>query len=167
LKYIITIYIIAPFSPNKIGGIINLDPLLRGLCEQHIDEKMLEIDIQEILDVVQVLDLPVSSKEDASIGLFLGMIYDVLVTQCMKVYSRHPSSEEISDYYTVMGRRAYEFKSVLNKNHLLPDHEKENIECESILEVDEEQLRDIEIDWGARSRKRSNHTIFGIPIPVR
>ena len=142
-----------------------MDPLLRGLCEQRIDETLLEIDIQEILDVVTVLDLPVASKEDASIGLFLGMIYDVLDTQCMKVYSRHSNSEEISDYYTVMGRRAYEFKSVLNKHHLLPEHEKENIESENILEVDEEQLRDIEIDWGARSRRKSNHTIFGIPIP--
>ena len=144
-----------------------MDPLLRGLCEQHIDETLLAIDIQEILDVVKVLDLPVSSEEDASIGLFLGMVYDVLVTQCMKVYSRHPNPEEISDFYIILSRRAYEFKSVLSKYHLLSEQPLENNELENILEVDEEPLRDIEIDWGASSRKKSNYKIFGIPIPLR
>ncbi len=144
-----------------------MDPLLRGLCEQHIDETILEIDIQEILDVVNVLDLPVASKEDASTGLFLGMVYDVLVTQCMKVYNRHPNPEEISDFYIILSRRAYEFKSVLNKYHLLSERPKENNELENIPEVDEEPLRDIEIDWGASSRKKSKYTIFSIPIPMR
>lgn len=143
-----------------------MDPLLRGHCEQHIDEKLLEIDIQQILDIVKVLDLPISSEEDASIGIFLGIIYDVLATQCTKVCNRHPNSEEISDFYNILSRRANEFKTIFEKHHLLNEQEKEQHEIENTIEAVKLQIPDIEIDWGVRTRKKSKHKLFGIPLPI-
>ena len=131
-----------------------MDPLLRGLCEQHIDEKMLENDVQAIMDVVKVLELPVSSQDDALVGIFLGMIYDVLDTQCKKIYDRHPNPEEISDFYNIVSRRAHEFKALLN-NHLI----------RAPAQVEEEQLHDIEIDWKATTKRKPTRSIFNIPLP--
>ncbi len=94
---------------------VNLDPLLRGLCEQQIDEKLFGIEIQYINDFVDTLDLPVSSKEDIALGLFLGTIYNELKTQCMNVYNRPPEKEEIYDYHLILKRRAYEVKEKIRE----------------------------------------------------
>jgi hypothetical protein len=132
-----------------------LDPLLRGLCEQHIDVKILESDVQEMTDVVKILELPVSSNDDALIGIFLGMMYDILDTQCKKVYDRYPNPEEISGFYNILSRRAHEFKALLN-NPLI----------RSRARVEEEQLDDIEIEWNPIKKRKSYRSIFHIPIPT-
>jgi hypothetical protein len=82
------------------------------------------------------------------------MIYDVLDTQCKKIYDRHPNPEEISDFYNIMSRRSYEFRALLD-NHLI----------RARARIDEEQLHDIEIDWKATTKRKSPRSIFNIPIP--
>lgn len=144
-----------------------MDPLLRGLCERQIDEKLLECDIQEMRDVIDILDLPVSSKDDASLGLFLGVIYNVLDTECLRVYGRRPSREEMSDFYLLLRRRACEIMDAMNVSRRIPESgREEGGDFESILDLEEDVLPDIEVDWGAASRRRSKREIMGIPLPV-
>ena len=94
---------------------VPLDPLLRGLCEQQIDEKLSGGEIQYINDFVDALDLPPSSKEHVALGLFLGTVYNELATQCMKVYNRPPEREEIYDYHLILKRRAYEVREKIKE----------------------------------------------------
>jgi hypothetical protein len=145
-----------------------MDPLLRGLCEEHIDEKILESDFNEINKIVEILDLQITSKEDVSIGLFLGIIYDVLNNQCMKVYKRPPNIDEINDFLHILERRTVEFRVLLNK----PQEKENNFEASIKIDFEdnnvdhESQMDDIEIDWNASSKRRKRRTIMGIPIPL-
>ena len=88
-----------------------MDPLLRGLCEQHIDKKLSMGDIQDIMDLVETLDILVTSKEDAALGLFLGSIYNQLSSHCLKLYDRPPERNEIQDYNLILKRRSSEIKA--------------------------------------------------------
>lgn len=98
---------------------VPLDPLLRGLCEQQIDEKLSGGEIQYISDFVDALDLPPSSKEHVALGLFLGTVYNELSTQCMKVYNRPPEREEIYDYHLILKRRAYEVSEKIKELNIM------------------------------------------------
>ena len=118
-------------------------------------------------DVIDILDLPVSSKDDASLGLFLGVIYNVLDTECLRVYGRRPSREEMSDFYLLLRRRACEIMDAMNVSRRIPESgREEGGDFESILDLEEDVLPDIEVDWGAASRRRSKREIMGIPLPV-
>lgn len=92
-----------------------MDPLLRGLCEQHIDKKLSMGDIQDIMDLVETLDILVTSKEDAALGLFLGTIYNQLSSHCLKLYDRSPERNEIQDYNLILKRRANEIKAKIEQ----------------------------------------------------
>jgi hypothetical protein len=88
-----------------------VDPLLRGLCEQHIDEKLAEGEIQNIRGLVEVLEIPATAIEDTSFGLFLGTVFSYLNNHCIKLYNRLPRGDEIDEYYQILRRRAPEIKT--------------------------------------------------------
>lgn len=63
------------------------------------------------MDLVETLDILVTSKEDAALGLFLGTIYNQLSSHCMKLYDRPPERNEIQDYHLILKRRSSEIKA--------------------------------------------------------
>lgn len=88
-----------------------MDPLLRGVCEQYIDSMLREGEIEKIRRLVDLLDLPIASKMDASLGVFIGAIYSQLDAHYLKMYNRLPKKEEVEDYHGILRRRASEIKS--------------------------------------------------------
>jgi len=60
------------------------------------------------------LDLPVASKEDVSLGIFIGTIYSQLNVHHLKMYNRPPKKEDVEDYYAILRRRSEEVKSKFN-----------------------------------------------------
>lgn len=114
-----------------------MDPLLRGLCEQQIDKKLSGSNIQDIKNLVEILHLPVMSKEDAALGMFLGSIYNQLGTQCMKMYDRLPEMDEIHDYHLILKRRVREIKAKIAQLE-------ESNKLEAIADDDVEPEKDTE-----------------------
>lgn len=88
-----------------------MDPLLRGVCEQYIDMKLEEKEIEKVRQLVDTLDLPVASKNDVSLGIFIGAIYSQLNIHHLKMYNRSPKKEDVEDYYSILRRRSEEIKS--------------------------------------------------------
>jgi len=129
--YIITIYIIAPSSvrPGKREK-VSMDPLLRGLCEQHIDEKLAEGEIRKILGLVEVLDIPAAALEDTLFGLFIAAVYSYLDNHCIKLYNRFPKRDEIDEYHRILRRRTPEIKTMIT-GHIAPE---KRAELEAIVD---------------------------------
>jgi len=157
---------------------ITLDPLLRGLCELKIEEKLTDIKIDTITKLIDRLELGANTKEDAAFMIFLGTIYDELNNQCLKVYERLPNDEEISSFHHLLKKRFEEIKKKFSEHsaqkHLreLDQNAVENIvlplEMIGDIEKDTQYLpdnfgvtHDIEIDFYKKRRRRS---ILGIPI---
>lgn len=88
-----------------------MDPLLRGVCEQCIDSMLEEGEIERIMNIVNMLDLPVASREDAALGAFMGTMYSQLDAHYLKMYNRPPKRDEIEEYHSILRRRAHEIKS--------------------------------------------------------
>jgi len=88
-----------------------MDPLLRGVCEQCIDSMLEEGEIERIMNIVNMLDLPVASREDATLGAFMGTMYSQLDAHYLKMYNRPPKMDEIEEYHSILRRRAQEIKS--------------------------------------------------------
>lgn len=173
-----------------------MNPLLRGVCEQLIDEKIFGNELQCITDLVNELDLPSSSREDLAIGVFIGTMFYELRNQCTKMYNRAPKVEEVGDYHLILRRRASEIREKLmelntlkkienigditkKKENDLEKYDKSNQDSPRILEnslnlYDPEKayderarsMPDIKIDFNASSRKQRRH-ILGIPIVPR
>lgn len=96
-----------------------MDPLLRGVCEQCIDAMLGDGEIDKIRKLVDMLDLPIASNEDASLGVFIGSMYSQLEAHYLKMYNRLPKKNEIEDYHSILRRRAPEIKSkfISQTNH--------------------------------------------------
>jgi hypothetical protein len=90
---------------------VTMDPLLRGVCEQCIDFMLEEGEIERIMNIVNMLDLPVASREDAALGAFMGTMYSQLDAHYLKMYNRPPKRDEIEEYHGILRRRAHEIKS--------------------------------------------------------
>ncbi len=88
-----------------------MDPLLRGVCEQYIDLRLEDKEIEKVRKLVDTLDLSVASKEDVSLGIFIGTIYSQLNIHHLKMYNRPPKKEDVEDYYAILRRRSEEIKS--------------------------------------------------------
>lgn len=115
LRYITTINIRAPFSDQARNGEKGLmDPLLRGVCELYIDMKLEDSEIEKIRELAEMLDLPVASKEDVSLGIFMGTVYSQLNIHYLKMYNRLPKKEDVDNYHQILRRRAEEIKSHFN-----------------------------------------------------
>lgn len=115
LRYITTINIMAPSSDQARNGERGLmDPLLRGVCELYIDMKLEDSEIEKIRKLAEMLDLPVASKEDVSLGIFMGTVYSQLNVHYLKMYNRLPKKEDVDSYHQILQRRAEEIKSHFN-----------------------------------------------------
>jgi hypothetical protein len=127
LRYITTINIRAPSSDQARNGDRGLmDPLLRGVCELYIDMKLEDSEIEKIRKLAEMLDLPVASKEDVSLGIFMGTVYSQLNIHYLKMYNRLPKKEDVDNYHQILRRRAEEIKSHFNlstapRGTLLPE----------------------------------------------
>lgn len=88
-----------------------MEPLLRGVCEQCIDSMLEEGEIDRIMNIIYMLNLPVASMEDAALGAFMGTIYSQLDAHYLKMYNRPPKRQEIEEYHGILRRRAQEIKS--------------------------------------------------------
>jgi hypothetical protein len=119
-----------------------------------------------MIDVVEALNLPVSSEKDAAIGFFLGIIHDVLNTQCMKIYNRNPNRDEINEFYRLLSRRTQEIITVINQQKMAYEQEACKRHFEKINPPDECTVSDIDIDWNINTRK-SERSILGIPLSFR
>jgi hypothetical protein len=171
-----------------------MNPLLRGVCEQLIDEKIFGNELQCITDLVNELDLPSSSREDLATGVFIGTMFYELRNQCIKMYNRAPKVEEVGDYRLILKRRASEIREKLielntlkkienigdiikNKENDLGEYDKVNQDSARILgnslnlydpeKAYDERIRtmpEIKIDFSASSRIKQRRHILGIPI---
>jgi hypothetical protein len=174
-----------------------MNPLLRGLCEQQIDEKIFGDELLCITDLVNELELPSSSKEDLAIGVFLGtMIYE-LRNQCIKMYNRPPKVDEVGDYHLILKRRAPEIREKImelntlkkienigdgiksikndleeydNTTHCLDGMHENFLDLYDLEKEHDNRIRarpEVQIDFDARSKFKQRRHILGIPIPIR
>jgi len=100
-----------------------MDILIRGLCEQYIDCKLEESEIQEVRDLFNNLDIPIS-KKDMVLGYFLGAANSQLKNLSMTVYNRAPEPTELESYQRILVRRFPEIMAKINSQ--IPDDEEES-----------------------------------------
>ncbi len=100
-----------------------MDILIRGLCEQYIDCKLEESEIQEVRDLFNNLDIPLS-KNDMVLGYFLGAANSQLKNLSMTVYNRAPEPNELESYQRILVRRFPEIMAKINSQ--IPDDEEES-----------------------------------------
>ena len=84
-----------------------MDVLIRGLCEQYIDNKLEESEVRGVRDLIDSIDLPVTT-EDVLLGYFLGSASSQLRNFYMAVYNRVPEKEEAERFQELLVRRAPE-----------------------------------------------------------
>jgi hypothetical protein len=80
------------------------------VCEQYIDSKLEDGEIEKIKRLVDILNLSVSSKEDASLGVFIGSIYSQFDINYLKMYNKLPEKDDIEDYHRILRRRSHEIR---------------------------------------------------------
>lgn len=90
-----------------------MDILIRGLCEQYIDCKLEESELQEVRDLFNNLDIPIS-KNDMVLGYFLGAANSQLKNLSMTVYNRAPEPIELESYQRILVRRFPEIMAKIN-----------------------------------------------------
>ena len=57
-----------------------------------------------------MLDIPLSSKEDTLLGVFIGNIYSQFDIHCLKMYNKLPEKDDIEDYHRLLRRRSHEIR---------------------------------------------------------
>ena len=84
---------------------------IRGLLEQHLDERLMEQEMRNACEVISSLDLQVSSQTDTEIGFFLGNAFSQMKTIYTSLYSREPTPEETQEFIAIIKRRVAEIKA--------------------------------------------------------
>jgi len=139
-----------------------LDPLLRGVCEQYIDYKLADGEIEKIKALLERLDLPTKSREDAALCVFLGIIYSQIDNHYMLMYNRFPSESEVEDYNRILQRRATEIRTRFMEGP-------EGSEIDSTGQnreddyAEEEQVNDDRFSFDTTARSQQITNILGIP----
>jgi hypothetical protein len=90
-----------------------MDILIRGLCEQYIDCKLEESELQEVRDLFDNINIPIS-KNDVLLGFFLGAANSQLKNLSMTVYNRAPEPTELESYQRILVRRFPEIMAKIN-----------------------------------------------------
>ncbi|EMR73171.1 hypothetical protein MCGE09_00008 [Thaumarchaeota archaeon SCGC AB-539-E09] len=146
-----------------------MDPLLRGVCEQYIDNKLEGDEVRKIRKLVDILDIPFSSKEDVALGLFMGTIFSYIHNHYMSMYNRQPKKNEILEYHHILRRRADEIKSMFNlgpQNKWEPDLEfvqENNLDETPPEDVEEVEENDEKFSFDSNARNEPASNILGIP----
>jgi len=173
-----------------------MNPLLRGLCEQQIDEKIFGDELLSITNLVNELELPSSSREDLAIGVFLGSMLYELRKQCLKMYNRPPKVDEVEGYHLILKRRASEIREKIIELNTLKKIEniseiirtennpkeydnttygsiemhKNLLDLYDLEKPHDNRIRtrpEVQIDFDTRSKYKRRHHILGIPIYTR
>ena len=123
-----------------------MDILIRGLCEQYIDYKLEESQIRAVRDLIDSVELPVST-EDVLLGYFLGAADSQLRNFTMTVYNRAPEKDEIEYFQEILVRRTPEI--IARIINLIPfDEGEDDLEAldEGDEEISEDELQEILLD---------------------
>ncbi len=123
-----------------------MDILIRGLCEQYIDYKLEESQIRAVRDLIDSVELPVST-EDVLLGYFLGAADSQLRNFTMTVYNRAPEKEENEYFQEILVRRTPEI--IARIINLTPfDEGEDDLETldEGNEEINEDELQEILLD---------------------
>jgi len=139
-----------------------LDPLLRGVCEQYIDCKLADGEIEKIKALLERLDLPTKSREDAALGVFLGIIYSQIDNHYMLMYNRFPSESEVEDYNRILQRRAPEIRARFMEWPEGSEIDSTGQDCEDDY-AEEEQVNDDRFSFDTTARSQQITNILGIP----
>lgn len=139
-----------------------MDPLLRGVCEQYIDCKLADGEIEKIKALLERLDLPTKSREDAALGVFLGIIYSQIDNHYMLMYNRFPSESEVEDYNRILQRRAPEIRARFMEWPEGSEIDSTGQDCEDDY-AEEEQVNDDRFSFDTTARSQQITNILGIP----
>jgi hypothetical protein len=116
------------------------------LCEQYIDYKLEESQIRAVRDLIDSVELPVST-EDVLLGYFLGAADSQLRNFTMTVYNRAPEKEENEYFQEILVRRTPEI--IARIINLTPFDEGED-DLMALVEGDEkiseDELQEILLD---------------------
>jgi len=187
-RYITTINITG-LSPG-IGkeGSISMDVLLRGLCEQQIDDTLGETLSEEYFSLFHELDISEESRRCFLMGYIAGRTRSRLNSSSLAMYGRPLEGEEIDLFAEIIGRR---MDGILDR--VLNDEIVKYAKIESVVEepqpeaiteqeenLDEEELEEIPLKTVATignleveeerfsfkisGRKKATPTILGIPV---
>lgn len=123
-----------------------MDILTRGLCEQYIDYKLKESEIMEVKDLIDSIELPLSTN-DVLLGFFLGAASSQLKNFTMTVYNRVPEKAEIERYRKILVRRAPEIVARLINRAPIDEHQQAIVEdpVEIELEINESTISEIKL----------------------
>ena len=119
-----------------------MDILIRGLCEQYIDCKLEEGELQEVRNLFKNLDISIS-KNDMVLGYFLGAANSQLKNLSMTVYNRAPEPAELESYQRILVRR---FPEIMDK-------------IISQIAADEEEPDVMTLDDGKKSKGKQQPVI--------
>jgi hypothetical protein len=169
-----------------------MDILIRGLCEQFIDYKLEESQIRAVRDLIDSVELPVST-EDVLLGYFLGAADSQLRNFTMTVYNRAPEKEENEYFQEILVRRTPEIIArIINLTPFDEDDEEisegelqeillnepEEIEPETeepivpeielspvaTIDASEGSAEGMKFSFKSRSLKKQVETVLGIPV---
>jgi len=99
---------------------------VRGLLEQHLDEKLMAEEMKKASEVIECLGLEVTSPSDTELGFFLGNAFAQMKAVYASLYSREPTQEETQEFIAIVKRRVSDIQiktSVPFETNLITVHE--------------------------------------------
>ena len=99
---------------------------VRGLLEQHLDEKLMAGEMKKASDVINSLGLEMTTPSDTELGFFLGNAFAQMKGVYTSLYSREPTQEETREFISIVRRRVSEIQdrtSVPFETNLITVHE--------------------------------------------
>jgi hypothetical protein len=155
-----------------------MDVLLRGLCEQQIDDLLDDTLSQEYSSLFDELSITEESRSCFLMGYIAGRSRSRLNSSSLAMYNRPLKGEEIDLFAEIIGRRMEDILDrVLNQENEKPQPE---ISTESEDNLDEEEVKEIPLktvttignleveekkfSFKINGRKKATPTILGIPL---
>jgi len=83
---------------------------VRGLLEQHLDEKLMAEEMKKASEVIECLGLEVTTPSDTELGFFLGNAFAQMKAVYTSLYSREPTQEETQEFIAIVKRRVSEIQ---------------------------------------------------------
>jgi hypothetical protein len=168
-------------------GSIPMDILLRGLCEQQIDDLLDETLSQECSRLFDELSISEESKSYFLIGYIAGRSRSRLNLSSLTMYNRPLEIEEIDMFTEIIGRRMENILNIvlnqeIEKHAKIEDaiegsqpgihsEYKDNIDDEEVEEIPLKTMATIgnlmeeeKFSFKISGKKKATPTILGIPV---
>jgi hypothetical protein len=187
-RYITTINIRSLSPGNVKWGSIPMDVLLRGLCEQQIDDMLDETLSEEYSSLFEELEISEESRSCFLMGYIAGRSRSRLNSSSLAMYGRPLEGGEIDLFAEIIGRRK---EGILDR--VLNQEIEKYAKMESVVvepqdtiitkyeeDLDEEEVEEIPLktvatignleeekkkfSFKTSGRKKANPTILGIPV---